>query len=184
MKSIKQNEINYNENITILQNKLNEIMDGAKITSDELKNFITLKYNKNDLELSKEIYELIFNFRILLSKLYTCQGLYINSSVVLYKSIENFNKLISTEYGNKIFNFDSGDDYITDLKPNEVTIGGGGGAKGKPAAKQEKKETKSKKDDKQGNKDNKDVQENQPNVDPDLQIKELIKLISEKIYKK
>ena len=103
--------------------------------------------------------------------------------MVLYKSIENFNKLISTEYGNKIFNFDSGDDYITDLKPNEIAIGGGGGAKGKPAAKQEKKETKAKKDDKKGKKDNKDVQENQPNVDPDLQIKELIKLISEKIYK-
>ena len=59
MKSIKFNEINYNENIVILQNKFNEITDGAKITSDDLKNFVTLKYNKSDLELSKERYELL-----------------------------------------------------------------------------------------------------------------------------
>ena len=57
---------------------------------------------------------------------------------------------MSTEYGNKILNFDNGEDYILDLKPNEVIIGGGG-AKGKAPAKQEKKDTKApKKDDKKG----------------------------------
>ena len=185
MKSIKFNEINYNSNITLLQNKLTEITDSNKITNDEIKNFISLKYNKSELELSKERYELIFNFRILLSKLYSCQGLYINSSMVLYKSIENFNKLLSTEYGNKILNFDNGEDFITDLKPNEVAVGGGAGAKGgKAPPKQEKKDAKAvKKDDKKGKKDNKDLQDNQPQIDPELQIKELFKLIAEKIYK-
>ena len=186
MKSIKLNDINYKDNLTILQNKLTEITDNARITSEELKNFITLKYNKNDLELSKERYELIFSFRILLSKLYQCQGLYINSSMVLYKSIENFNKLAKPELGNKILNFDNGEDFVPDLKPNEVAIGGGGGAKAaKAPAKQDKKDTKAaaKKDDKKGKKDNKEVQDNQPQVDPELQIKELFKVISEVIYK-
>ena len=182
MKNVKYNEVNYKENVTILQNKLNEITDNNKITNEEVKNFITLKYNKTDLELSKERYELIFLFRILLSKLYTCQGLYINSSMIIYKSIENFNKLLSTEYGNKILNFDNGEDYIPDLKPNEISVGGGAKG-GKPPAKQEKKEVKGKKDDKKGKKDNKDLQENQAQIDPELQIKELIKLIAEKIYK-
>ena len=184
MKSIKYNELNYKDNIIILQNKLNEIIDANKITSDEIKNFITLKYNKPDIELSKERYELIFKFRILLSQLYICQGLYINSSMIIYKSIENFNKLLSNEYGNKIFNFDNGEDFIPDLKPNEISIGGGGAKGGKPPAKQDKKDAKPvKKDDKKGKKDNKDLQENAPNVDPELQIKELMKIIAEKIYK-
>ena len=183
MKSIKYNEINYKENITILQNKLNEITDANKITNEEVKNFITLKFNKSDLELSKERYELIFKFRLLLGQLYMCQGLYINSSMIIYKSIENFNKLLSTEYGNKIFNFDNGEDFIPDLKPNEVNIGGGGAKGGKAPAKQEKKDAKAKKDDKKGKKDNKEKEENIPNVDPELQIKELMKLIAEKIYK-
>ena len=184
MKLIKYNELNYKDNIIILQNKLNEIIDANKITSDEIKNFITLKYNKPDIELSKERYELIFKFRILLSQLYICQGLYINSSMIIYKSIENFNKLLSNEYGNKIFNFDNGEDFIPDLKPNEISIGGGGAKGGKPPAKQDKKDAKPvKKDDKKGKKDNKDLQENAPNVDPELQIKELMKIIAEKIYK-
>ena len=183
IKLIKFNDINYNDNLTILKNKLTEITDASKITSAEVKNFITLKYNKSDLELSKERYELIFNFRILLSKIYTCQGLYINSSMVIYKSIENFNKLLTTEYGNKILNFDNGEDYIPDLKPNEIILGGGGKG-GKPPAKNEKKDAKTaKKDDKKGKKDNKDAQDNQPQVDPELQIKELFKIISENIYK-
>ena len=182
MKLVKYNEINHKDNITILQNKFTEITDSNKITNEEIKNFITIKHNKSDLELSKERYELIFNFRILLSRLYICQGLYINSSMVIYKSIENFNKLISTEYGNKILNFDNGEDYIPDLKPNEVIVGGGGG-KGKAPPKQEKKDTKAtKKDDKKGKKDAKDAQDNQPQVDPELQIKELFKIIAEKIY--
>ena len=36
MKSIKYNELNYKDNIIILQNKLNEIIDANKITSDIL----------------------------------------------------------------------------------------------------------------------------------------------------
>ena len=104
--------------------------------------------------------------------------------MIIYKSIENFNKLLSNEYGNKIFNFDNGEDFIPDLKPNEISIGGGGAKGGKPPAKQDKKDAKPvKKDDKKGKKDNKDLQENAPNVDPELQIKELMKIIAEKIYK-
>ena len=186
IKSVKVNDINYKDNSVILQNKLTEITDNNRITSEELKNFITLKFNKNDIELSKERYELIFKFRILLSKLYQCQGLFINSSMVLYKSIENFNKLAKTEVGNKILNFDNGEDFIPDLKPNEVTIGGGAGGKGgKAPAKADKKDTKpaAKKDDKKNKKDNKDAQDNQPHVDPELQIKELFKTISESIYR-
>ena len=82
-------------------------------------------------------------------------------------------------------NFDNGEDFVPDLKPNEVTIGGGAGGKGgKAPAKQDKKDTKAagKKDDKKGKKDNKDAQDNQPHVDPELQIKELFKTISESIY--
>ena len=63
--------------------------------------------------------------------------------MVIYKTIENFNRLAKTDAGNKILNFDNGEDFIPDLKPNEVSIGGGSGAKaGKALAKTDKKDTK------------------------------------------
>ena len=42
--------------------------------------------------------------------------------MVIYKTIENFNKLSKTDMGNKILNFDNGEDFIPDLKPNEAAI--------------------------------------------------------------
>jgi hypothetical protein len=64
--------------------------------------------------------------------------------MILYKAIENFNKL-SKANTNKILNFDNSEDYQFDLKPSEINVtgmaGGGAQAKGKNA-KDNKKDTK------------------------------------------
>ena len=184
MKFIKIYDINYSENLKVLNQKLSEITDSNRITMEEVRNFITLKYNKNDIELSKERYELIFNYRILLSRVYKCQGLYLNSSMILYKAIENFNKL-SKSNSNKILNFDNSEDYQFDLKPSEINVtgmaGGASQAKGKNA-KDAKKDTKpaattAKKDNKK-----KDEKIEEPKIDPEIAIKELLNQISNIIY--
>ena len=182
-KLVKMYDINLKDNLPIIKNKKNEICDKLRITSEDVKNFITPKFNKNDIELSKERYELIFNYRLLLSKVFECQGLYLQSSMVLYKAIENFKNLSKGE-SNKILNFDNSEDTNFDFKPTEISLGGGGGAKGKNP-KDAKKDTKPPANAKKDAKGKKDVKDNVPegeNVDPDLQIKNLMKEISKIIY--
>ena len=182
-KLIKIYDLNYNENLPIVKSRINELCEKYRLTSDDVKTFITPKFNKNDIELSKERYELIFNYRLLLSKVFECQGLYLQSSMVLFKAIENFKNLSKGEC-NKILNFDNSEDTNFDFKPSEISIGGGGAAKGKGGkdAKKDAKPPANAKKDAKGKKDDKSNVPEGENVDPDLQIKNLMKDISKIIY--
>lgn len=144
LKEIKVNDKDA-KYVDVVKEKIDAVLNMAKITSEDMKNFVLLGFNKSQVDLSKERYELVFKYRILLSKVFSCQGLSLASSGVLLKAIENYTKIATSNI--KIFNFDIGDDFVFDFKPNEVKDPKAKAAPAKkekaPAAKDKKEKTQS-----------------------------------------
>ena len=98
----------------IIKDKIDEALTRGKLTSDEMNNFVLLTFNKSDIDLSKERYELIYKHRLLLSKVFTCQGLTLTASSVLIKALDNLAKLSTSS--TKLLNFDNADYFTLDFK--------------------------------------------------------------------
>ena len=167
LKEIKVNgyEDKYNE---VVKGKIDSVLAAARMTSEEMNNFVLGKFNRSNYDLSKERYELIIRYRLLLSKVFSCQGMLMNSSGVLLKSMEFFSKLATTK--TKLLGFDNGEDYVFDFKPSEVKD-----SKGKAPQKKDVKPPPQKDKGKQDKKE----QNDKPPINPEEELNKLLVLTTQ-----
>jgi golgin subfamily B member 1 len=96
------------ESYNLLNKKIEEILNNRKITKDEYENFYLGKFNKKINDLRDERINLICKIRILLARVLNSQGLYLGSSGVILKSLENLKKLT---HDNFVVGVEIADDY-------------------------------------------------------------------------
>lgn len=96
------------ESFNLLNKKIEEILSNRKITKEEYENFYLAKFNKKNNDLRDERINLICKIRILLARVFNSQGLYLGSSGVVLKSLENMKKLTQNNF---IIGVEIADDY-------------------------------------------------------------------------
>jgi hypothetical protein len=101
----------------IIQKRMEEICNSKRITNDEINSYyLTKNLFREEVDLRSERMDCILKSRILLSRIYQAQGLFLNASGIALKALENNKKFI--EY--QVCGIEKADDFICNLYYNFI----------------------------------------------------------------
>ena len=94
--------------VEIINKRIEDISNTKKITSEEINVYYITKSLRDDVDLKSERFDSIIKARLLIARIYQAQGLFLNSSGVALKGLENNKKFI--EYN--LCGVEQADDFI------------------------------------------------------------------------